>query len=345
MRTLIVIGVVLVVAFILLISPVGILFTVDETEFVVVTRFGDIQRSERTPGLKVKLPFVEQVTKFDNRLLRVDVRTESMPDRESQFLEIDAYVRYRITDSRKFWTRLRDEVTAAGRIGNIVISEIREAVASTERTDIIGGAPAQLEDGTIIVVAKKTTEGLDTRTALMARVRDRSDANVNAPDKDWGVQIVDVKIKRADFPPAVEQTIFNRMRTERDVQAKRFRAEGEEENLTITADVDREVTIIRATADRESNQLRGEGEAEAIRIFASALGQDPEFFAFRRSLETYTKTLTQNTTVVLSSENDLFQYLESPDVPSSDEAFTLPPVPTLPGLPPPPVVEPTPTGG
>jgi membrane protease subunit HflC len=340
MRILIAIGVVLVVAFILVVSPLGFLFTVDETEFAVVTRFGDIQRSERTPGLKVKLPFVEQITKFDNRLLRVDVRTESMPDRESQFLEIDAYVRYRIVDARKFWTRLRDEVTAAGRIGNIVISEIREAVASTERADVIGGESAQLEDGTIIVVAKKTPEGSDTRTALMERVRDRSDANVKAPDKDWGVEIVDVKIKRADFPPAVEQTIFNRMRTERDVQAKRFRAEGEEENLTITANVDREVTIIRANADRESNQLRGEGEAEAISIFASALGRDPEFFAFRRSLETYTKTLTQNTTVVLSSENDLFQYLESPGVPSSDE-ISLPPLPELP----PPPIEPTPTGG
>ena len=344
MRILIVLGVVLVVAIILLVSPLGFLFTVDETEFAVVTRFGQIQRSESSPGLKVKLPFVEQITKFDNRLLRVDVRTESMPDRESQFLEIDAYVRYRITSPRKFWTRLKDETTAAGRIGNIVISEIREAVASTERTDIIGGEPAQLEDGTIIVVAKKSPNGEDTRTTLMARVRDRSNDNVNAPDKDWGVEIVDVKVKRADFPPAVEQTIFNRMRTERDVQAKRFRAEGEEENLTITADVDREVTIIVAEADRESNQLRGEGEAEAIRIFADALGQDPEFFAFRRSLETYTKTLTQNTTVVLSSENDLFRYLESPDAPSSDED-SLPPVPTLPGLPPPPLVEPTPTSG
>ena len=345
MRILIVLGVVLVVVIVLAASPLGFLFTVDETEYAVVTRFGQIQRSESTPGLKVKLAFVEQITKFDNRLLRVDVRTESMPDRESQFLEIDAYVRYRISDPRKFWTRLRDETTAAGRIGNIVISEIREAVAGSERTDIIGGEPAiDPEDGTIIVVAKKTASGFDTRTALMERVRDRSDANVNAADKDWGVQIVDVKIKRADFPPNVEQTVFNRMRTERDVQAKRFRAEGEEEGLTITADVDREVTIIRAQADRESNKLRGEGEAKAISIFADSLGRDPEFYAFRRSLETYIKTLTQNTTVVLSSESDLFQYLESPDAPSSDDA-SLSPVPTIPGLPPPSLAEPTPTGG
>ncbi|MCH7859453.1 MAG: protease modulator HflC [Candidatus Marinimicrobia bacterium] len=250
-----------IIAGLLVLTGVGLvtqsLVIVDQTQFGVVTRFGDIQRVYRNPGLKFKLPVVEQITRFDKQLLRVDVRTESMPDRESQFLEIDAYLRYRITDPRKFWTRLRDETTAAGRISVIVISEIREAVAGSERTDIIGGEPAVLEDGKIIVVRKKTAEGLDTRTALMERVRNRSDANVNAADKDWGVQIVDVKIKRADFPPNVEQTVFNRMRTERDVQAKRFRAEGEEEGLTITADVDREVTIITAEADRESNQLRG----------------------------------------------------------------------------------------
>ena len=254
MRILIVLGVVLVVTIIVLVSPLGILFTVDETEFAVVTRFGDIQRSESTPGLKVKLPFVEQITKFDNRLLRVDVRTESMPDRESQFLEIDAYVRYRITDPRKFWTRLRDETTAAGRIGNIVISEIREAVAGSERTDIIGGELAILADGTIIVVAKKTPAGLDTRTALMARVRERADANVKAPDgdpnQDWGIVIVDVRIKRVDFPPAVEQTIFNRMRAEQIALASRLRAEGEEQYLSIVAEVDRQIAIIQAEAGR-----------------------------------------------------------------------------------------------
>ncbi len=293
------------------------LFVIDQTQYGVVTRFGQIQRVIRNPGLNVKAPFVEQVTRYDKRLLRIDVRVESMPDMESQFLEIDAYVRYRITDPRRFLLVLRDELTAGNRIGNIVISEIRRVVAESERTEIIGGIPETRPDGTLMVVRRKTPEGVDTREALTRRVIDGANAAVQAAEDGLGVgvEIKDVRIKSADFPATVEQSVFNRMRTERDVQAQRLRAEGAEQNLTITADVDREVTIIRAEADKVGNQLRGDGEAEAIQIFAEALGQDPEFYAFRRSLEAYTTFLTQNTTVVLSSENDLFQYLDSPMAP------------------------------
>ncbi len=294
------------------------LFVVDQTQFGVVTRFGEIQRTIREPGLKFKTPFIEQVTHFDNRLLRIDVRVESMPDREQQFLEIDAYVRYRITDPRKFLERLRDEFTAGGRIGNIVISEIRRVVAASDRSEIIGGVTRKEPDGTVVVDANKTDAGLDTREALTRQVLLGANAAVQSPENDFGVEIIDVRIKAADFPATVEQTVFNRMRTERDVQAQRLRAEGAEQSLTITADVDREVTIIRASADRTANTLRGEGEAEAIRILADALGEDVEFFAFRRSLEAYTNFLTQNSTLVLSSESDLFTYLQSPLAPTPE---------------------------
>ena len=293
-------------------------FVVDQTQFGVVTRFGQIQRIISVPGLKVKTPFIEDVTHFDNRLLRIDVRVESMPDREQQFLEIDAYVRYRITDPRKFLERLRDENTAGARIGNIVISEIRRVVAASDRSEIIGGITRKEPDGTVVVDANKTEAGVDTREALTREVLRGANAAVQSADNDFGVVIVDVRIKSADFPATVEQTVFNRMRTERDVQAQRLRAEGAEESLTITADVDREVTIIRASADRTANTLRGEGEAEAIRILADALGQDVEFFAFRRSLEAYTKFLTTNSTLVLSSESDLFTYLQSPLAPTPE---------------------------
>jgi len=287
-------------------------FVIDQTQFAVTRRFGQIQRILKSPGLKAKIPFVEEVTTFDNRLLRIDVRPESMPDKESQFLEIDAYVRYRITDPRKFLLTLRDEFTAEARIGNIVISEIRRVVAASDRTDIIGGISATQEDGTTVVEAKTSEMGLYSREALTDKVRQGANAAVQSNANDFGIEIQDVRIKRADFPPTVEETVYNRMRTERNVQAKKLRAEGEEENLTITADVDRQVTIIRAEADRTGNVLRGEGEGQAISIFSDALEQDAEFYAFRRSLETYTKSLAENTTAVLSSESDLFQYLQNP---------------------------------
>ena len=293
------------------------LFVVDQTQFGVVTRFGEIQRTLSEPGLKVKVPFVESVNRFDKRLLRIDVPTESMPDKDQQFLEIDAYVRYRINNPRKFLERLRDEFTAADRIGRIVISELRRVVAASDRTEIIGGIAQSQPDGTLIVIPNRTPEGVETREALTRQVLEGSNAVVGSNENDFGIEIVDVRIKAADFPGTVEQTVFNRMRTERDVQAQRLRAEGAEQNLTITTDVDRQVAIILAEADRTANSLRGEGEAEAIRILAEALEEDPEFFAFRRSLEAYTNFLTQKSTIVLSSQNDLFQYLESPDQPDS----------------------------
>ena len=293
------------------------LFVVDQTQFGVVTRFGEIQRTVREPGLKVKVPFIESVNRFDKRLLRIDVPTESMPDRDQQFLEIDAYVRYRINDPRKFLERLRDEFTAADRIGRIVISELRRVVAASDRTEIIGGIAQSQDDGTLVVIPNRTEQGVETREALTRQVLTDSNAVVGSSENDFGIEIVDVRIKAADFPGTVEQTVFNRMRTERDVQAQRLRAEGEEQNLTITTDVDRQVAIIRAEADRTANSLRGEGEAEAIRLLAEALEEDPEFFAFRRSLEAYTNFLTEKSTIVLSSENDLFQYLEGPDQPDS----------------------------
>lgn len=291
------------------------LFVVDQTQYGVVTRFGEIQRIVKQPGLQTKMPLVETVTRFDKRLLRIDVPAESMPDREQQFLEIDAYVRYRITDPRKFLERLRDEFTAADRIGRIVMSELRRVVAESDRTEIIGGIAQSQADGTLIVTPNKTAEGVYTREALTKQVLRDSNTVIGSSVSDFGIKIVDVRIKAADFPGTVEQTVFNRMRTERAVQGQRMRAEGEEQHLTITTDVDRQVAIILAEADRSANTLRGEGEAQAIKILADALESDPEFFAFRRSLEAYSNILPKKTTVVLSSENDLFKYLEGPSEP------------------------------
>lgn len=383
----------------------GIVYAVDETEYVVITQFGEVKRSVTTPGLKFKSP-VETVQRFDRRLLRIDVPTDSMPDRDSQFLDIDAYVRYRINDPRVFLENLRDEITAADRIGKIAIGAIREEVGLREQKDIIGGDPVTQDDGTITVMPRVTSEGVPTRDAMMLLVLDRIKSD---SEDQFGIEVRDVRIKRADFPASIEPSVLERMRTERDVQAQRLRAEGEEEYLTITADVNRKVRIIRVEAEREANVLSGQGEAQAVQIFArvlsadalvpealdvlealealdsgaldvlealgaldaqtlsalrsgnilgvealvealddlttidlqaledgmghmafdslialdalgpkglepitaEALEEDLEFFVFRRSLETYTKSLEQDTTVVLSADSDIFKYLQS----------------------------------
>lgn len=290
-------------------------FIVDQTQYAVVTRFGEIQRAVSQPGLQFKQPFTEEAAFFDNRLLRIDMLSEPMQDKEKQILDIDAYVRYRITDPKKFLVRLRDEITAESRLSNIVTSELRRVVADSDRTDIIGGSTTTLPDGTIRVDPKRADDGLDTREAITRQVIKGVNAAVQSAENDYGVVIMDVRVKAADFPTTVEESVFIRMRTEREVQAKRLRAEGEQEYLTITADVDRQVTIIRSEAEKTANQLRGEGEGQAIGIYASALQRDPEFYAFQRNLEMLKKALAENTTLVLSSKDTAFKYLDSPNAP------------------------------
>ena len=302
MRTaIIVIGIVILLA---IFGPTT-LFTVDETQLVVVTRFGEVRGIHTSAGLKVKVPFIDSANRFDKRLLRVDVPQSTLPDREKEFLVIDAYARYHITDVRKFFEKLETLERAEDRIGRIVISALREEVAKKTKEEIIG-ARVETVDGDEVVVAT------NTRQEILDVVRAASDAAVRSPENDFGVEILDVRMKRADFPEAAQQNIFNRMREERIRISKEFRAEGQEERDRIEASANRERTIILAEAERTAQLTRGEGEAEAIRIFAEALEQDPEFFAFQRSLEAYKKFLSRNTTVVLSSEAVLFQFLQDP---------------------------------
>ena len=299
---------VLIIAAVIVVPQV--LYTVDQTQFVVVTRFGEIQTVVHTPGLKVKAPFVDTANILDKRILRIDVTPTSMPDQDNQFLEVDAYVRYRIEDPRKFIERLRSQNNANATIQQIVIAALRDEIGRSTQPEIIGGRLIGIEEDRT-VVEPLLSNGISTRAAIVARALVTANQVVKSPENDFGVDIVDFRIKRADFPDATQENIFTRMRTERSVQAQRLRAEGEELYRQRIADVDRQVEIISAQADEIANQLRGEGEGEAINILAQALEQDPEFFAFRRSLEAYRTVLGGNTTLVLPADSDLFRYLQS----------------------------------
>jgi membrane protease subunit HflC len=296
-------------------------YKVDETESVVITRFGEIQEAHTAPGLKFKAPFVDSVVRFNSRVLRVDVEPATLPDVDSQFLEIDAYVRYEIADVRQYRVTLLDERQAQGRISQIVIAALREEVGKLTREDIIGGdivRGTKMIDGvevdTVGVVPRTfidaTGVSIGTREELTRVVT--ALVQKRAGGQGFGINVIDVRIKRADFPDSIVESIYTRMRSERAIQANRLRAEGEEQFLTKTADVNRRVQIIGAEADRDASRLRGDGEAEAISILADALEQDRDFFTFRRSLEAYATFLRSNTTVVLPADSPLFQFLQSP---------------------------------
>ena len=286
------------------------LYTVDETQMVVVTRFGKIQDVHNNPGIKVKAPFIDSVNPFDKRVLRIDTPPRTLNDIEKQNLVIDAYTRYRINpnkeDVRKFFEKLRTLGGAENRIGSIVTSNLKEEIAKRTRQEIIGGSIEETEEGDTVVIQTSS------RQKILDEVLAAANREVGSEGEDFGVTILDVRIKRAEFPADTLPNIFARMRAERDRISKETRALGAEEDAKIRATANKKRTILLAEAEREANLTRGEGEARAIEIFAEALEQDPEFFAFQRSLEAYKKFLSTNTTVILSSEAPLFQFLQDP---------------------------------
>ena len=316
MRNLVIAGVVVILALIVITQS---LYVVDETEQVVVTRFGDVQTVQTEPGLNLKAPFIDTVTSYDKRLLRIDAPPSQFLDQDINILEIDVYGRFRITDPRAFLQTLTTEENARSILAQRINSSLRAVVATRTREEIIGGDVELDEFGEPVTDAEGNSRVRPTnsRTELLEEVLLAVQVNLAQEDPPFGVEMVDIRIKRADFPVEVAGRIFERMRSDREKISRRLRAEGEEEARTRRAGADREVEVILAEADRDAARLRGDGEAQAISILAESLNKDPEFFSFQRSLEAYKVFLNQRTTVILSSEADIFKFLQSPGQGSS----------------------------
>ncbi len=254
------------------------LYVIDETQVAVVTRFGDPVRSIRSPGLYVKTPFIERVAYLDKRLLVFDAPPDSLLTKDKKRLVIDVYARGRIENPLRFVETLRTESRAASRAIDIVASELRREIGLDNQSEIIQ----------------------TSRELIMNRVRDAVEPKL----LDFGIQIVDVRMKRADFPGEIANSIYERMKAERQRIADRERAAGTKADLEKRASVDRQAVVIRSEAQRDADIIRGCGEALAINIFAGALEQDPEFYTFQRSLETY-QTHLADKTMFVGSPSDL----------------------------------------
>ena len=290
------------------------LYVVDETEQVVVTRFGDVRAIQTSPGLYIKAPFgVDRVVSFDRRVLRIDAPPDRFLDKDINILEIDVYARYRIIDPRNFLITLRTQENGSQVLGQRINAALRAEVAERSREEIIGGDVELDADGNPITddEGNSLVRPTNTRTEILDQVLAAVKEDLAQENPTFGVEMIDVRIKRADFPGEVAGRIFERMRSDREKIARRLRAEGEEEARSRRAAADREVEIIIAGAERDANRLRGEGEAEAIAILADALNRDPDFFTFRRSLDAYRQFLSTQSTMILSSDSDLFRFLQS----------------------------------
>ena len=317
MRNLVIAGVLVILALIIITQS---LFVVQETEQVVVTRCGDVQNVHTSPGLYFKAPFVDSVINYDRRLLRIDAPPSQFLDRDINILEIDVYGRFRINDPRAFLQTLSTEENARSILAQRINSSLRAEVAERSREEIIGGDVELDESGEPVTddEGNSRVQPTNSRTELLQDVIAAVQANLAQEDPSFGVEMIDIRIKRADFPQEVAGRIFERMRSDREKISRRLRAEGEEEARTRRAAADRDVEVILAGADRDASRLRGDGEAQAISILAESLNKNPEFFSFRRSLDAYKAFLNQRTTVILSSDAPIFRFLQSPGEGSSE---------------------------
>ncbi|MDP7037475.1 MAG: protease modulator HflC [Candidatus Marinimicrobia bacterium] len=260
-------------------------FIVDVTEQVVILQFGKPVRTIKNPGLHFKLPIPFQTTTvFDNRLLEYDVPPEEILSKDKKSLIVDNYVRWKIVDPLLFLQTVQAIPTAITRLDDIVYSELRRELGTHNMSEII----------------------TENRELIMDQVTHNS----KVATTPYGIEVVDVRIKRVDLPKENEKSIYARMDAERKRQANKFRSEGEEEAQKIRATTEKDKTIILANAYKESQQIRGEGEAVALEIYANAFGADPDFYEFVRTLETYKKIIDPKTTLVLPADSDLFKLLE-----------------------------------
>ncbi|MEA2087703.1 MAG: protease modulator HflC [Candidatus Caldatribacteriota bacterium] len=262
------------------------LFIVDETKQAIVLQFGKPIRVIKEPGLNFKIPFIQNVVFFEDRLLVYDAAPTEIITKDKKTLIVDNYARWKIIDPLKFLQTVRDLNGAQARLDDIVYSELRVDLGLFNMSEIVS----------------------EKREDIMKRVTEIS----NEKASTYGIEIVDVRIKRIDLPPENEKYIFDRMKAERERIAKQYRAEGQEESAKIIAETEREKTVILAEAYKTAQTLKGEGEAESVRIYAESFNQDPEFYKFYRTLEAYRNTFKDKTTVLLSTDSDFLKYLTKP---------------------------------
>ncbi|HEV7372660.1 protease modulator HflC [Arenibaculum sp.] len=264
------------------------LFTVNETQQVLVLRLGEPRRQIQTPGLQAKVPLIENLVVYDRRVLDLDPPVEQVILADQKRLDVDAFARYRIADPLRFYQTVRDEATLEQRLNTIVTSALRRVLGNVTLLTILS----------------------DERTQVMADISQR----VNEEAQRFGIEIVDVRIRRADLPEETSQAIFARMRSEREREAAEARAQGQEQAQQIRSRADRERTVIIAESQRDSQILRGEGDNQALRILAEASGRDPEFYSFYRTLQAYRESLNKDdTTFVLSPTGDFFRFFRDVD--------------------------------
>jgi membrane protease subunit HflC len=275
------------VAALMIFTIMSALFTVNQTQQALVLQFGEPKRIIQDPGLAIKMPFIQDVEYYEKRVLSlIPQDAEEVILADQKRILVDAFARFRIANPLLFYQTVRNEFGARARLESIIDSSVRRVLGSETLASILTGK----------------------RNDINNNIRDEVEQSVTS----LGIEIIDVRLRRADYPASTSQNIFNRMKSEREREAKEFRATGEEEAQKIRADAEKTRTVIVAEAARQAQENRGRGDSEAIDIYAESFGQDPEFFSFYRSMEAYRKSIGESqTSMVLAPDSEFFKFFKN----------------------------------
>lgn len=299
-----------VIAIIGLLTLNSALFTVDEVNQVVVTQLGKPIRVLKEPGLYIKIPFIQTANKFEDRLLGYDVEARRCVTRDKKYIFLNNYARWRIVDPLLFMKTVRSEAGAQARLDDIIYAAVRTEVGKYDFIDTLRSSNREISsvEPFLREEMEKTGEVQEIevgRENIMLAATERA----NQIARQYGIKVIDVRIKRADLPEANTQAVFSRMKAERNRISNRYMSEGEGEKANILGDMERALAQIRAEAYKKAQEIKGAADATATRTYAEAYKQDPDFFNFLKTLETYRETLTRKTTIVVPLDSKFFKYL------------------------------------
>ena len=302
-------AILLAVGFVVVILVYGSAFTVDETEQVIITQFGrPVGEAISDPGIHFKLPVIQIAIGFDKRFLEWDGDANQIPTRDKRFIWADTYARWRITDPLRFFERLRDELGAQSRLDDILDGETRNAIARHDLVDVVRST--NREPDAILLESEEETAVLEQIETGREAITREVLAQAQARTSDLGIELIDFQFKRINYVEEVQRDVFARMIAERNRVAERYRSEGEGEAARIRGESDRELKRIQSEAYRTAEEQRGKADAAATGVYADAYNRDASFYAFMKSLETLEETADSNSTLILSTDADLLEYLK-----------------------------------
>jgi membrane protease subunit HflC len=299
----ILIGIAAVVALIILASA---FYTVDQREQVVITQFGEPVRVVKEPGLHVKSPFIQAATFFEKRILEWDGNATQIPTKDKKFIMVDTYARWRISDPLKFFQSVGNELSAQTRLDNVIDATVRDFITEQDLIEVVRnsnrplvqseGEEIEREDVEIGIGREKITRDIFQRASEMT--------------PQYGIELIDVRIKTINYVESVREKVFSRMIAERERIAEQYRSEGQGERSKILGDMEKDLQKISSEAYKAAEEIRGKADGKSTQIYAGAYNKDPEFYSFMKALETYPETIDKDSWLILTTESDYFKYLK-----------------------------------